>query len=89
METNKTKAARGANSAALDTSDRQSNHTDRAVFAQCMKDTATLLFQSAHEDALLIGTFEGIEKRRMGSHILCTLRGMLAHSQVARAMVWR
>lgn len=79
------KAAEGQTRAASDTAGRHSNHTRRQIFAQCMRDTAEILFERAIEDAARIGTLEPIDRLRKGTHILRTLRGALTHSCVARA----
>lgn len=80
------KAAEGQTQTALDTTGRQANLTGPSAFVQCMRESASLAFQSACDDAKQIGALDGITKRRMGVHILRTLLGGHACSEIAQNM---
>lgn len=87
METNKTKAARGENSAALDTAGRR---TDCIEERKRLQDESTAFkvrgvdeFRRAAHLAIYLRDLDEGGKREVGRQILHTLRAALWYSQIA------
>jgi len=74
---------------ALDVASDRPHHTDRIAAAQCIRDNARLLFQSACQDSPLVKTLEGIDQKLAGLHILKACKAAHIESTVAIAVEGR